>query len=259
MAKSELIVTDMSGHHATNMPETVARLQRGGSWKKQRVICIMPCADLVPAKCVLSWWNLAFPPNNGVVKILALGDEVGVAYSNAIASVINHPQLNEWEYLLTIEHDNAPPSDGVIKLIERMEEHPQFACIGGLYFTKGFAMMRTDGTGSSGGGVAQIWGDIKDPLPNFRPQVPDVNGGLVECYGTGMGFNLWRLAMFKDERIKRPWFRTLNGRDGQGIGTQDLVFAGEARKYGYRFAVDCSVKVGHYDLKGDFGPPDTMY
>src|SRR6202453_2639949 len=83
-AKPQLIVSDMSGYHAQNMPETISRLQRGGSWKKQRIVVVLPAADLVPAKCVLSWWNLAFPPNNGVVKILAQGMEVGDAYSTAI-------------------------------------------------------------------------------------------------------------------------------------------------------------------------------
>ena len=49
------------------------------------------------------------------------------------------------------------------------------------------------------------------------------------------------------------------GENGTGIGTQDLYFWGDARKYGYRCAIDCSVKVGHYDLEGRFGPPDTMW
>jgi hypothetical protein len=247
MTKPQLVVTDMSGHHAANMPETVARLQRGGSWKKQRVVVVIPSADMISVKVMMALWNLAFPPNNGVVKIAALGDEVGVAYSNAIEAVLAHPDLSQWEYLLTIEHDNIPPPDGAVKLIERMEEHPELACIGGLYFTKG------------PGGCAQIWGDVKDPHPNYRPQVPDPNGGLVECVGTGMGFNLWRLAMFKDERIQKPWFRTLNGKDGKGVGTQDLVFWTAARKHGYRCAVDCSVRVGHHDLKGDFGIVDHVW
>jgi hypothetical protein len=247
MTRPQLVVTDLSGHHAANMPETVSRLQRGGTWKKQRIVVIIPSSDMISVKVMMSLWNLAFPPNNGVVKIAALGDEVGVAYSNAIESVLAHPDLAQWEYLLTIEHDNVPPADGVIKLIERMEQHPEFACIGGLYFTKGPA------------GCAQIWGDIRDPIQNFRPQVPDPNGGLVECYGTGMGFNVWRLGMFKDERIKKPWFRTLNGKDGQGVGTQDLVFWGEARKHGYRCAIDCSVKVGHHDLSGAFGIVDHVW
>lgn len=248
MTKPQLVITDLSGHHAQNLPETVSRLQRGGSWKKQRIVVILPAADLVPAKCALSWWNLAFPPNNGVAKILALGDEVGVAYSNAIESVLNHPELSQWEYILSLEHDNAPPADGVIKLVERMEEHPEFAWISGLYFTKGM-----------GTGVAQCWGDINDPITNYRPVPPRTDGGLQEVYGTGQGFALWRLPMFKDQRLTRPWFKTKTGKNGEGIGTQDLVFAADARKWGYRCAVDTSVKVGHYDCKGDFGLPDMMY
>jgi len=245
--KPSLIIQDFSGENNKNLKGTHARLMRGGSWRKQRIVCILPAADLVPAKCVLSWWNLAFPPNQGVVKILALGMEVGDAYSSAIEGVLAHPDLSQWEYILTVEHDNAPPSDGVVKLVEQMENHPEFAAIGGLYFTKGAS------------GVAQIWGDVRDPQLNFRPQPPDPNGGLVECCGTGMGFTLYRMSLFKDERIKRPWFRTLNGKDGQGVGTQDLTMWTEARKYGYRCAIDCSCKTGHYDLRGDFGPADMMY
>lgn len=233
---AELIVQDFGGTHNKDLHKTSARLIKGGSWKKQRIVVILPSAAMIPAKVALTHWNLAFPPNNGVVRILALGDEVGVAYSQAIEQVLAHPDLSQWEYILTLEHDNMPPPDGVIRLIEQMETHPEFACIGGLYFTKGE------------GGVAQIWGDPKDPVMNFRPQVPDVRGGLVECNGTGMGFNLFRMRMFKDPKLRRPWFHT---QTKNGVSTQDLYFWGDARKYGYRAAIDCSIKVGHYDHVND--------
>jgi len=242
--KAQLVMQDMGGVHNADLEQTSARLMKGNSWKKQRVIVILPAADSIPAKVALSHWNLAFPPNNGVVRILAQGMEVGDAYSTAIQNILATPQLAEFEYILTIEHDNAPPPDGVLKLIKRMDEHPELACIGGLYFTKGE------------GGVAQIWGDINDPMMNFRPQVP-VPGQLVECYGTGMGFNLWRMSMFKDDRLRKPWFHTQA--DASGVGTQDLYFWSDARKYGYRCAIDCDVRVGHYDLNGSFGPPDMMW
>ncbi len=245
--KPQLVVTDMSGHHNTNMPETVARLQRGGSWKKQRIVVIIPTADMISVQVMMSLWNLAFPPNNGVVKIAALGDEVGEAYSRAIKSVIDHPDLSQWEYILCVEHDNIAPADGVIRLVERMQEHPEFAAIGGLYFTKG------------PGGCAQIWGDIKDPIINFRPQIPDVNGGLIECYGVAQGLTLFRLAMFKDTRLRKPWFKTLNGKDGKGVSTQDLYLWSDVRQYGYRCAIDCSVKVGHIDFDGSFGPKGYVW
>jgi hypothetical protein len=242
--KPQLLMQDFGGSNNADPEGTSARLMKGGSWKHQRIIVVLPAADLIPAKVALAHWNLAFPPNNGVVRILAQGMEVGDAYSSALEGILAHPELSRWEYMLTIEHDNAPPPDGVIKLCEQMEAHPELSCIGGLYFTKGPT------------GVAQIWGDPKDPLLNFRPQPPDLGGGLVECNGTGMGFNLWRLAMFKDPKLRRPWFKTQT-RDG--VSTQDLYFASDAKKYGYRFAVDCSIKVGHYDLRGDFGIPDTMW
>jgi len=234
--KSQLIIQDFGGEHAGQLHKTTARLIRGGSWKKQRIALVLPAGELLPAKVALSHWNLYFPPNNGIVRILAQGMEVGDAYSTAIENILAHPDISQWEYLLTIEHDNLPPPDGVIKLVEQMEAHPELACIGGLYFTKGE------------GGCAQIWGDPKDPILNFRPQLPDTNGGLVECCGTGMGFNLFRLKMFKDPQLRRPWFVT---QMKSGVSTQDLYFWSDARKYGYRCAVDCGVKVGHYDVGSD--------
>jgi hypothetical protein len=101
------------------------------------VITLLPAADLVPAKCALAWWNLAFPPNNGAVKWLCLGMEVGDAYSTAIEQILAHPELKDWEYILTVEHDNAPESNGLIKLIEALENHPELSAISGLYWTKG--------------------------------------------------------------------------------------------------------------------------
>lgn len=236
--KPQLLLQNLAtaGIHNGDIGKTRARLDKSKSWKKQRIVVLLPTSETIPAKVALSHWNLAFPPNNGVARLLAVGMEVGEAYSTAIEQILAHPELSNWEYILTIEHDNMPPAEGVLRLVERMEENPRFACIGGLYFTKG------------DGGVAQIWGDVKDPVLNFRPQLPDPRGGLVECNGTGMGFNLWRMKMFKDERLRKPWFVT---QKHDGVATQDLYFWSNAKKWGYRCAVDCSVKVGHYELSTD--------
>lgn len=232
----QLVIQDFKGAHNADHDRTRARLIKGASWKKQRVVVVIPAGESIPAKVALSHWNLGFPPNNGVVRILAQGMEVGDAYSTAIDQILAHPELSQWEYLLTVEHDNMPPPDGVTALMARMEAHPEFACIGGAYFTKGPE------------GVLQAWGDPTDPVLNFRPQLP-VPGQLVECCGGGMGFNLFRLSMFKDPRLRRPWFKTLVGKDG--CSTQDLYFWSDARKYGYRIAIDCAVAVGHYSVADD--------
>jgi hypothetical protein len=233
--KPQLVGLD-PGHHNANLVQSAQRILEGASWKKQRVIVVLPAAASIPTKVALSHWNLIFPPNQGVHRMLALGMEVGEAYSNAIEAILGHPELSTWEYVLTIEHDNCPPPDGLLHLIKRMDAHPEFACIGGLYWTKGE------------GGVPQIWGDPKDPVLNFRPQ-PPVPGQLVECCGTGMGFNLWRISLFKDKRLRKPWFKTQAG--AEGVGTQDLHAWSDFRKHGYRCAIDCAVLVGHYDQATD--------
>lgn len=222
------------GAHNAALPASTARIIAGGSWKHQRVVMLLPAAKTVSTKCAMTWLALQRPVNQAFYPVGMVGLEVGEAYSKAIEGILQDPTLSKAEYILTLEHDNMPPPDGLLRLLARMEEFPQYACIGGLYWTKGPM------------GVPQIWGDASDPACNFRPQPPDPKGGLVECCGTGMGFNLWRMEMFRDKRLRKPWFVT-----GPG-GTQDLYFWSDARKYGYRCAVDCSVLVGHFDLEGDF-------
>ena len=236
--KAQLIGSYDGGLHNSQIAETVARLEREGAYKDLSCIWVTPAFGQIPTKAVASWLNVYAPPNGKFYRLFAMGMEVGAAFSGAIETILAHPDLSKYKYVLTVEHDNIPPPDGIVKLLSQMEAHPEFACIGGLYYTVG------------PGGCAQIWGDPKDPVLNFRPQLPDANGGLVECCGTGMGFNAFRLDMFKDERLKKPWFRTVTE---NGVGTQDLAFWSDARKYGYRCAIDCSIKVGHYDLTGQRG------
>lgn len=237
--KPTIISSFDGGRHASDLEQTVKRLGKGAAWRDLSTIIIVPAAGSVPTKVVASWMNMMSPPNNKVTRMFAMGMEVGIAYSSCIEAILSHPDLGRWKYVLTIEHDNIVPSDGFVKLLERMEDHPEMDAIGGLYFTKG------------PGGVAQIWGDPDEHPTNFRPQKPLLDGGLKECCGTGMGFTLFRLAMFRDERLRKPWFKTTASRE-EGAFSQDLYFWHDARKFGRRCAIDCSVKVGHYDVGEDF-------
>ena len=232
MTKPE-IVTLGGGFHNTDLGLSAQRMDDSAQWKRQRIIVLVPSANKIDAKVYLSHMGLIFPPNNGVFRMLCLGMEVGAAYSEAIAQVLSHPDLSEWEYILCIEHDNIVPQDGVLRLLKSMDAHPEYAAISGIYWTKGES------------GIPQIWGDPSDPILNFRPQVPRP-GEVQECCGIGMGFALWRLSMFKDEKLRKPWFKTIAS-PSEGCGTQDLYFWGDARKYGYRCAVDNNVAVGHID------------
>jgi hypothetical protein len=225
------------GKHNADLDKTVSRLSREGAYKDLRTIIIIPALLKVDTKAVASWWSMITPPNQGVVRLFAVGMEVGEAYSRTIETVLAHPDLKDWPYILTMEADNVVPQDGMLKLLQRAEEHPEYSCIGGLYFTKGE------------GGCAQIWGNPQEHPMNFKPQRPDPEGGLVECNGTGMGFNLWRTKIFKDERLRKPWFKTI-ANTTEGVGTQDLYAWSDFKKHGHKAAIDCSVKVGHVDGLG---------
>jgi hypothetical protein len=237
MADPVILSSYDGGKHNANLDATISRLDREGAYKDLRTIIIIPALQKVDTKAVASWWSMITPPNQGVVRLFAQNMEVGEAYTRTIESVLAHPDLKDWPYILTMEADNVVPPDGLLKLLAEMEAHPEYACIGGLYFTKGF------------GGQPQIWGNPSEHPINFKPQRPDPNGGLVPCTGTGMGFNLWRTKMFKDERLRKPWFRTV-ANSKEGVGTQDLHFWSDAFKHGYKAAIDCSVKVGHVDGSG---------
>jgi hypothetical protein len=65
---------------------------------------------------------------------------------------------------------------------------------------------------------------------------------------------MYKLSMFRDPRLRRPWFRTAQDYDpvnGTKLYTQDLYFFEDAAKNGYRFACDTRVRVGHYDIQND--------
>ena len=229
------------GKRNADLDQAVSQLEASAQYKDLSTIIVIPALNSVPTKVVASWLNLMMPPNQRIGRLFAVGMEVGEAYSRTIESVLGHPELSTWKYLLALEHDNIPPQDGLIKLLARMEsdEGKDYSAIGGLYFTKGEC------------GVAQIWGDPQAFPLNFRPQRPDPNGNLVECCGTGMGFTLFRLSVFKDEKLRRPWFKT-TASTTEGINSQDLYFWQDARKSGgHRCAIDCSVKIGHYDAAQD--------
>jgi len=170
--------------------------------------------------------------NQKFVRLFIPNKEVGDAYNHGVQMVLDNPELSTWKYILTIETDNCPAPDGLLKLYEAIQD---FDAVGGLYWTKGE------------GGQPMIYGDPKVMPKNFIPQLPLIDS-IQECNGLGMGFTLFKMDVFR--KVPKPWFKTLQEFvPGQGMkaATQDLYFFQEAAKYGYRFACDTRVKVGHWD------------
>jgi len=233
--KPQIIMPDY-GKHNQDLALTNARLESEAAYKDLSCVCVLPNLGSIPIKVHAALKNLIPLPNSRSIWMYPTAMEVGAAYTQAVEIALAH--FADWRFLLCVEHDNVPQPDAMIRALRQLDAHPEFAAIGGLYFTKGE------------GGQPQIWGDPRDPTLHFRPQMVRADGGLAECCGTGMGFTVFRLSMFKDQRLRKPWFKT--EAENGSVWTQDLYFWSDARKYGYRCAIDCSIKVGHYDVENDY-------
>ena len=235
--KPQIVFENYQGTHNADLFRSVERLEKGKAYRDLSTICIVPTRGMISAKVTQCWMSMIMPMNQKFTRVFMIGMEVGEAYTSAIAQILAHPDLSKWKYILTLEEDNLPPPDGLIKLYENIDN---YVALGGLYWTKGE------------GGQPMIYGDPKDSELNFRPQQPLQE--IQECNGLGMGFTLFNLDMFKDPRIEQPWFKTFNEWDpqkGAKVYTQDLYFFEKIRKLGYKVACDTRVKVGHYSFETD--------
>lgn len=233
--KPQIVIHGFEGYH--NEKPNKENLKKN-AYKDLSTICIVPTRGTIPAKVVQSWMGLMTPMNQKFLRMFAIGLEVGAAYSSAIEQVLSHPELSNWKYILTLEEDNCPPPDGLLKLYDHMEEYD---VIGGLYWTKGVD------------GKPMCYGK-PDVFPsNFVPFMPDPDT-VTRCNGLGMGFTLFKLDIFKNKKLQKPFFETFQkyipGKGAEGY-TQDLKFFENARALGYKFACDSRVKVGHYDFASD--------
>jgi hypothetical protein len=231
----QIVIENIQGKHNAD-PKTQDRLIQGNTYKDASTICIVPTRGMIPAKVVQCWMGLISPMNQKFTRIFVIGMEVGEAYSTTIEQILNIPELANWKYILTLEEDNLPPPDGLIKLYENIDK---FDAVGGLYWTKGEM------------GQPMIYGEGIDGNLHFRPQPPVKD--IQECDGLGMGFTLFKMDIFKDPRIEKPWFKTMQewNAGNSKIYTQDLYFFEKIRKLGYKVACDTRVRVGHYDSNMD--------
>lgn len=234
--KPQIVIESQQGRHNTD-PQSHDRLIKGASYKDVSTICVVPTRGVIPAKVVQNWLGMMTPMNQKFIRVFIIGMEVGEAYDSAIKMIINHPDLSKWKYVLTLEEDNMPPADGLLKLLENIN---RYDAIGGLYWTKGEA------------GQPMIYGDPTSVPFNFIPQVPQ-SECLQECNGLGMGFTLFRLDMFKDPKLGDKIFETVQRvtPEGPKAYTQDLHFFERARMLGYKMACDTRVRVGHYEIERD--------
>ncbi len=227
---------DDVGVHNGRCEQSVGRLIKGNTYRDLSTVWITPTRGMLKPRVVSSWIALMKPMNQPFIGPLFIEqDEVGIAYQKMFDMILENHDLSKWKYILTVEEDNLPPQDGLLKLYESIEKG--YDCVAGLYWTKGE------------GGQPMLYGDPTVMPRNFVPQIPQPDI-LQHCNGLGMGFNLWRIESFKKKLkdMPKPWFKTVQQK-GQQF-TQDLWFYNESAKFGWRVACDTRVKVGHIDNDG---------
>lgn len=232
----KLIIGNTVGSNNEELEKAVERVERSKMYQDLSTIIVCPTRGMFPTRVVQSWMKLIKPANQRVAgPIFAEAMRVDVAYETLFEYILNNDYLKTFKYVLTIEEDNLPPADGLIKLYESMENYD---VVGGLYWAKG------------DDGFPMIFGEAGNP-GDYKPQKPKI-GELQPANGLGMGFNLFKLDMFRN--IPKPWFKTVEEKDEYGNTTQmtqDLHFYKKAGELGYKFACDNKILVGHYESKTD--------
>lgn len=235
MSDPTIILGHFPGVHNEDPDASAKRIRKGKGYRDLSTVVVIPTRGAIDARVVESWWAMMAPMNQPFMRMIVKGMEVGDAYNTAIENILAHPVIGQWKYILTLEEDNMPPPDGLLKLYESIDD---YACVGGLYWTKGEE------------GQPMIYGE-PGCVPMFVPQVPVVDT-VQECNGLGMGFNLFRMDLFRE--MDGPWFKTFQEwkpHEGARASTQDLYFFENARKAGHKVACDTRVRVGHYDSVTD--------
>ena len=210
---------------------------KSGIFNDLSTVLITPTRGWLHCAHVVASSGMIRPFNHKIAgPLYARGMEVGEAYNQLIADILENPEYSKFKFILTLEDDMIPPLDGMIRLYRNIGDYDG---IGGLYWTKGengLPLMFGDPTNS----------EVNTEI-NFLPVVPKTNE-TQPVYGSGMGFNLWKMDVFR--RMEAPWFETVaKVENGAGVTmTQDIAFFKKAHALGMKFAIDTSCRVGHFDV-----------
>src|SRR5206468_12573007 len=100
-------LADDIGSHNGQLDQSIGRLMKGNTYKDLSTIWITPTRDNLKPRVVASWMALMRPMNQPFIgPLFAEGDEVGVAYQKMFDMVLEHPELQKWKFILTVEQDN---------------------------------------------------------------------------------------------------------------------------------------------------------
>ena len=211
----------------------------GCTYQDSSTVFICPTRGQVDVTVVEAWNRLVPVPNQRRHMLFMKGDEVGVAYNRALETIFNDYRLSRYKYVMTMEDDNIPPPDAHMRLLDRIQQNPEYDGIGGLYFKKEAPFQAL----LLGDPVRFATTGVFDALPR-DPRRYIEEGALVEVNCLPMGCTIYKMDLFR--RLPKPWFATIANQHIRQ--TQDAMFCETAKWQGARFAVDCGLRVGHLDV-----------
>ena len=116
----------------------------------------------------------------------------------------------------------------------------EYDIVGGLAFSKG-----PEGKPMVYGGPNNFFGTMTKT--GVYPET------IQACRAVSTSYTLFKLDIFKNEKLKKPWFRS-DPRIKMGESKNeeiDLSFFDELNKLGYKVACDTRVRLGKYDMATD--------
>lgn len=220
------------------------------SYQDKSIVCIIPTRGMIDVRVIDSWFKLITPVNHKFTKLFMVDGEIADSYNTGILGIINHPELSKCRWLLTMEDDNLPPPDGLLKLVESMITHEQnddkYWALSGLYWTKPSRDVIEHAPIAWGCPDLGEWNLMTPPLKE--------DGSVTQCCLIPQGFTLYDLNIFR--KLPYPWFKTVEKFDptlpslDQSIATTQDNYLFEAMwKEGMKVGVRADVSVGHLDSK----------
>lgn len=217
------------------------------SYQDKSIVCVIPTRGMVDVRVVDSWFKLITPINHKFTKLFMANGDLDNAYNTAIITILNHPELKDRRWVLTMEDDNIPPPDGILKLVDSMlENNNEFRAISGTYWTKPSRDVIEHAPIAFGCPDIGEWNMMAPPLTE--------DGSVVPCCLIPLGFTLIDTNVFRE--LEYPWFKTLEQHDTsrgifeQNVGaTPDSYFFQKMWQKNMKIGCRGDIKVGHLDSK----------